>query len=260
MGQLSPISIKPPYGSGLNMRLYCNGTIILNEEFALPETAAHHARVVRAQVGDLLDLFNGDGYAYLAQISRMERKHVFVLVQNKEQQHRESPFPIHLAVVLSKGDRLDWSLQKATELGIHRISLLTSSRCEVHLRGEDRLDRKMQHWQQVIISACEQSGRCCIPQLTQPAPLQDFLQRVDDTNDRIFLEPSAHTGITQLQVAPGQGITLLVGPEGGWSDEERSQMVHSGCQATRLGPRILRTETAPLAAIAVLQGLYGDLH
>ncbi len=241
------------------MRLYCNGPICMNGEFSLPDAAAHHARVVRVQTGDLLELFNGDGYTYTAQISRMEKKQIFVCVHLKHEHHRESPLALHLAVVLSKGDRLDWSLQKATELGIQQISLLTSSRCEVHLRGEDRLDRKMQHWQQIVIAACEQSGRSYIPPLTAPTTLQEFLG-YPGLGQRIFLDPTAEKGITQLQISPKEVMTLLVGPEGGWSDEERHLMTQAGCQAIRLGPRILRTETAPLAAIAVLQGLYGDLN
>lgn len=225
-------------------------------ELEMDSRAAHYlGQVLRLKPGRELVLFNGDGMAYPAEISRADKKGLYCRV-SAATGPAEPPaaLAIELGIAISKGDRMDLVIQKATELGVSRISPLTSERVDVKLGG-DRLAKKQQHWQQVMISACEQSGR---NRLVEMAPLQSLAQWRDNLNApcKLVLSPAAGDG---LKGAAPASVALLIGPEGGLTEAEIGDCIARGFSGLRLGPRVLRTETAPLAAISILQYCWGDM-
>ncbi len=225
----------------------------------LPREAAHHcSQVLRYKVSDPLTLFNGDGFDYLATINSINKKTCQVELLSKQAISNESPLSIHLLQGVARGDKMDFIIQKAVELGVTEITPLFSERCNVKLDAK-RLAKKMQHWHKVIVSACEQSGRATIPSLHQAIRMEAFIPNSDDLN--LILEPTANHSIATLTIDPqaNQRINLLVGPEGGFSEKDLSLQQKIDINTVRMGPRILRTETAGLAATAVLQSTYGDL-
>lgn len=224
---------------------------------SLPEDARHYVvTVLRARDGFSLTLFNGQGLTAQATLV-LERKSASVRLESiTHDTASESPLQLTLAQGISRGERMDISLQKATELGVSAIQPLFTEFCEVKLDSEDKLAKRMTHWQQVIVSACEQSRRTRVPQLHPPITLTDWLA---NTPCGLVLHP----GSTQrLRSLPAElmrhPLSLLVGPEGGLSDHEVVQALAAGLTGVDLGPRILRTETAGPAAIAALQSLFGD--
>jgi 16S rRNA (uracil1498-N3)-methyltransferase len=225
----------------------------------LTEQAAQHVgRVLRLGKGAPLVLFDGLGGQYRAEISHSDRRHVVVQLLAFEAIGCESPLAITLAQGVSKGERMDFTLQKAVELGVQRIAPLATERSVVHVRGERR-DKKLAHWQGVIISACEQCGRNTLPMLLPWQGLPEWLARPRDDNAvGLLLDPRAEHSLTDLP-EQATALTLLIGPEGGLSAAERCAAYQAGYQGLRLGPRVLRTETAALTAIAALQARWGDL-
>lgn len=220
-----------------------------------PEPSRHIARALRMVVGDTITLFDGRGGEYPAVITAVGKHAVTVRTGDHLPGLAESPLAIHLGIALSRGERMDWVMQKATELGVACITPLRTEHCAVKLTAE-RADKKLRHWQQVVNSACEQSGRCRVPAVEAIATLEEWTQGTQ-AERRLILDPGAadsDTGPTPHSVA------LLVGPEGGFSSAEIATAGAAGFTALRLGPRVLRTETAPLAAIAVLQGRWGDMQ
>jgi len=240
-----------------NPRIYTQQTLSANSALALDESASHHlARVLRFQVGQTLTLFNGDGSEYAATISAIDKRNVTVSINEAVAVDRESPLAIHLGIAISKGDRMDLVIQKAVELGVTSITPLISERVEVRLQGE-RAEKKTQHWQGVVIAACEQCQRNRIPQLNPITPLHDWIAQVNA--DRKFV--LHHRSETSLgEMTKPQSVALLIGPEGGLSDLEIASAEKNNFSALRLGPRVLRTETAPLAALAILQFAFGDMQ
>ncbi|GAB3369349.1 16S rRNA (uracil(1498)-N(3))-methyltransferase [Spongiibacter taiwanensis] len=227
-------------------------------EHALDSRAAHYlGQVLRMKAGRNLVLFNGDGLNYPAQITEVSKKGVQCRV-DPPNASAEPPPPlfIELGIAISKGDRMDLVIQKATELGVSRISPLTSERVDVKLSGE-RLEKKAQHWQQVMISACEQSGR---NRLVELAPLQPLDQWRDNLRSerKLVLHPTAAQRLGGDSPGPAS-VALLIGPEGGLTDDEVQACLNQGFAGLQLGPRVLRTETAPLAAISILQFCWGDM-
>ncbi|MEE2022866.1 16S rRNA (uracil(1498)-N(3))-methyltransferase [Alkalimonas mucilaginosa] len=219
------------------------------------EAAAHVGRVLRMQPGDALQLFNGDGKNYSAQIEHLSKKQVQVSVTSSEPNATESNLHLHLGQVISRGDRMDFAIQKAVELGVSAITPLFSERCGVKLDGE-RLEKKQQQWQKIVHSACEQSGRSQVPEIQPALPLASWL--AEPTKDvKLTLHPWASDTIKTL--APAQSIRLMIGPEGGFSEQEMAAALAAGYLGIRLGPRVLRTETAALTAISALQLQFGDL-
>ncbi len=243
-------------------RVFTEQPLSPGSELALEQRATHYlSQVLRLKVGRELILFNGDGYDYPAVISQAGRRDIVCqLATTAELIANESPLHIELGIAISKGDRMDWVIQKATELGVSQITPLFSERVDVKL-PEDRREKKWQHWQQVMISACEQSGRAKLAKLS---PITELPQWLDESTQHqnstlnIVLCPST-TQHTNLSLAENQRLRLLVGPEGGLSDSEIEQALTSGFYALQLGPRVLRTETAPLAAISILQHRFGDM-
>ena len=240
-------------------RIYTPQALNTGLEIILEEQSSHHlAKVLRAKIGDELQLFNGDGLNWQSRITNIDKKHVRVTMLGSESNHSESPLKTHLAIAVSKGDRMDFVMQKATELGINAITPLLSERTEVKLNAE-RLEKKQQHWQQICIAACEQSGRSCIPTLHPLQHLRQWLVTLPSAeNDSLKLLLHPHQNSTPLPQKL-QSVMLLIGPEGGFSEEEAQQALLAEFQPWQLGKRILRTETAPLAALSIVQHRWGDL-
>ena len=238
-------------------RLYCDLPLALGAEIALPEAAARHAvTVLRLQAGDRLRLFNGAGGEYDASLVAVSKREARVRLSAFHAAGRESPLRITLALGISAGERMDYSLQKATELGVTAIQPLATERSVVKLSGE-RADKRLQHWQHVVVSACEQCGRDRVPAVAPVQKLFAYLAEVDRNQRLLLLSPDAAVPLKRVQ--PAADVVLLVGAEGGLAPAEYAAAVASGFEAVSLGPRILRTETAPVAALAVLQALWGDL-
>ena len=209
------------------------------------------------QSGDSLILFNGDGNEYAATITAVDKKSVHVELSAANTLDSESPLHIHLGIAISKGERMDWVIQKATELGVSQITPLQSERVEVRLHGE-REEKKLAHWRAVAISACEQCARNRIPAINDVQPLFNWIDNVE-TDAKFVLHHRSVAALDAQSTAPKR-VALLIGPEGGLSEAEINAAEQRGFQPLRLGPRVLRTETAPLAALSVLQFLWGDLR
>jgi len=228
-------------------------------EVLLPEQSGEHvARVLRLERGHPLILFNGDGCEYEATLASLAKRAVTAEVTAVRAVERESPLRLTLAQGIARGEKMDWILQKATELGVARIVPIVTERTEVKL-DEERAERRVLHWTQVIAGACEQSGRTRLPQLEMPQRLDRWLSALDDDGPlRLALIPGGDVGARDLPAMP-HGALLCVGPEGGFSDKDIAMLQQSAFRALRLGPRILRTETAGIAALAALQALQGDM-
>jgi 16S rRNA (uracil1498-N3)-methyltransferase len=203
-----------------------------------------------------ITLFNGDGREYQAQLSVCRKDVAQAKVIAASDLKPPPPISIHLAIGISKGERMEFALQKSVELGVMEITPLFTQRCVVRLQGE-RLEKRLNHWRKIIIAACEQSGRCRIPQLH---PAIDLAPWLDGRNGGgILLDHRSTNSLPDLP-APTGSVCLLIGPEGGLDEDERKLATTAGFEGVRLGPRIMRTETAPLAAIAGIQLLWGDLR
>lgn len=234
-------------------RFFIDAPLSLGEH-DLPEAQAHYiGRVLRMAAGDAVQLFDGSGQEYLGQLLEVGKKTVRVSLTEALSGQAESPLHIHLGQGLSRGERMDWAIQKATELGVNVITPIVSERCEVRLKDE-RADKRLAHWRQVAISACEQCGRSTVPQINPPVTLAEWLASRDEAL-KLVLHPVAEPLVSHDKPA---SLAFLIGPEGGLSDAEVEQAKDSGCHSARLGPRVLRTETAPVVALAVAQQLWGD--
>ena len=238
-------------------RCYVPAPLAVGESRQLPqEVATHVARVLRAREGQLLTLFDGRGGEYDATIVQIDRHGVRVQIELHRAIERESPLPVTLLQALARGERMDFIVQKATELGVAAVVAMGGDRSVVRLEAEG-LARRCEHWRAVAISACEQCGRNRVPTISVVADLASACARIDATTLRLLLAPEADQ--TLIAVArQATHIALAVGPEGGFSEEERSLAQQQGFQSCRLGPRVLRAETAPLAALATLQAVAGD--
>lgn len=244
-----------------NPRIYQPSPLVLNSEVELDADAfGHVVRVLRLKDGDAITLFNGDGYDFDAVICQTSKKAASAKIVGQTQITNESPLKLHLGQGISRGDRMDFTLQKSVELGVTEITPVFTERCGVKLSGE-RLTKKLQQWQKIVISACEQSGRAFVPTVNAPISLDDWLaQATEDL--KLNLHPRAEHSIMTLPVASEYQqthIRLLIGPEGGLSDEEIAQTQTQGFTDILLGPRVLRTETAALTALTALQCRFGDL-
>jgi 16S rRNA (uracil1498-N3)-methyltransferase len=238
-------------------RLYLDVELTVGAKLVLPEAAAHHiAKVLRLLVGSGLVLFNGQGGEYSARILRCAKTAVEVEVLEFLPVDRESSLSIVLAQGISKGERMDYTIQKAVELGVQRIVPLLTARTVVNL-DEERAAKRLQHWQRIAISACEQCGRTRLPEFDRIYRLDRWLGS-DLASLRLVCAPATGRRLSEI-TTPTDSICLLIGPEGGLDESEIAAAERAGYLAIRLGPRILRTETAPLAAIAALQTLWGDL-
>jgi 16S rRNA (uracil1498-N3)-methyltransferase len=238
------------------IRIHTGQTLAPGQSLELePGPSQHIARALRMQPGDSLVLFDGNGGQYPAVISAVTKKAVVATTGTFEAIELESALALQLGIALSRGDRMDWVVQKATELGVHCIAPLLSERSEVRLKG-DRQDKKLRHWQQIAISACEQCGRNRVPRILAPQDLANWVTTVQ-AQMKLVLHPLAADSPPNA-IAP-DSIALLIGPEGGLASAEVETATLAGFSPLKLGPRVLRTETAPLAAIAILQARWGDM-
>ena len=250
-------------------RFYCPGKLAAGQVIELPVNVAHHAsRVLRLKQGDSIILFNGNGGEFQAAIGNIGKNGAAAAIEKHLDIERESALVITLAQAVCASEKMDWLVQKAVELGVSSIQPLDTKLSVVRLSGE-RAEKRMKHWQQVVISACEQCGRNRIPQVLPLISLADWLgtqinewKNLSDgtlSNLHFLLSPTAKKGLRDFpEVSTIPALTLLVGPEGGLTSEEETAALISGFISLRLGKRILRSETAALAAVAAMQMLWGD--
>ena len=240
------------------IRAFVDRPLSVGDAFALPEEAAAHlVRVLRLREGDDCVLFNGDGHDYAARLDAIGKREVRVRVTGVSAVDNESPLRITLLQGIARGEKMDWILQKAVELGVAAFVPVSSERSEVRLDAE-RADKRVAHWRSVVRSACEQSGRAVVPEVGAPQSLASALETLP-AGERFLLDPLAERAIGTLALQATTCV-LAIGPEGGWSPRDREQLLAAGFTGLRLGPRILRTETAGLAAIAALQAGFGDFR
>jgi 16S rRNA (uracil1498-N3)-methyltransferase len=238
-------------------RIFHPDTLITDTQVTLTQDSTNHlANVLRLKEGHPIVLFNGDGNEYSAHLDVVKKREVTAFVNAKLSLSVESPLTIHLGQGVSKGDRMDLVLQKSVELGVHEITPIITERCVVKL-SPDRWLKKQAQWEKIIISACEQSGRNIVPKLHPVIPMKDWIKQ-STTELRLTLDPKSEQRISHLNYQH-QGFRLLIGPEGGLSEKEVYYAEESGYQSISMGPRILRTETAALTSLAILQSHFGDI-
>ncbi|MGA8862840.1 MAG: 16S rRNA (uracil(1498)-N(3))-methyltransferase [Gallionella sp.] len=239
-------------------RFYCPPPIPLSGSFDLPPDAAHHAsRVLRLRTGDSVEIFDGIGNACHGLIADLGAKHATVTGITESGNKRESPLHTLLAQALSSSEKMDWVIQKSTELGVTEIQPVATDRSVARLSAE-RAEKRLEHWQQVAISACEQCGRNVLPQIHKPMDIIDWLQQVKMIPESKFILLPDGTAKLHEQTRPHQKAVLLVGAEGGFSQAESDAAKHCGFVSICLGARVMRTETAAVAGLAALQTLWGD--
>ena len=236
-------------------RFYFPTPIGQHKALVIPDNLAHYMRtVLRLKINDDVILFDGSGHDFHGVITACSKKTVEVTLHNQTAIHTESPLRIHLGQGLCRGEKMDWVIQKSVELGVAAITPIQCEFGNVKLNG-DRLTQKQHHWQQVAISACEQSGRSIIPTVHPVTSFTQWAEQVD-AEQKLLLHPGENNALQTL--SPANNIACAVGPEGGFSEGEVMQAQAQRFQAIALGPRILRTETAPIAMLSVLQAQFGD--
>ncbi|PHV08358.1 16S rRNA (uracil(1498)-N(3))-methyltransferase [Janthinobacterium sp. BJB412] len=239
-------------------RFFCPEPLAVGAIVALPEAVAHHIQVLRLAPGQVVTLFNGDGGEYSATLEHIGKRNVNAEVKAQHAREVELPFAVTLAQALPEAAKMDWIVEKAVELGASGIQPLAAQRCVVRLSAE-RAEKRLAHWRGIIVSASEQSGRNRLAQLGQ---LQDYKQWItqQDMHKRIILSPRGSQSLADWARHQGpQAVTLVIGPEGGLSEDEENAALAHGALALTMGPRILRTETAGLAALAALGAIWGGM-
>ncbi|MEH6801113.1 MAG: 16S rRNA (uracil(1498)-N(3))-methyltransferase [Halopseudomonas sabulinigri] len=235
-------------------RFYLDTPLNQGEQTLTDDVAHYIARVLRLGPGAPVQIFNGSGQEWPGEVVAAGKREVVVKLQAPVEGMPESPLHTHLGQTMSRGDRMDWAIQKAVELGVNQITPLFTERCEVKLQGE-RADKRQAHWQQVAVSACEQCGRSVVPVIHPPVALQDWMASL--TSDlKLVLHHRTEQDLNQLPHPTS--LALLIGPEGGLSADEIQQAEAAGFIAARFGPRVLRTETAPVVALSMAQQRWGD--
>lgn len=236
-------------------RLYTPDTLIKGQQIELNDDNAHYVRtVLRLKKSQQLTLFNSSGGEFLAELCEVSRKKVLVNIIEYNDRSVESPLQITLGLGISRGDRMDWAVQKSVELGVNQMTPLLTERCVVKFK-DNKKSQRLQHWKNIVQHATEQSSRTLLPELTEITKIDDWLQH--QTGLKVFLDPYAEQSLVTLQPV-NDSVTLLTGPEGGFTDAERELAVEAGFIPVNLGKRILRTETASLAALSAIQTLWGD--
>jgi 16S rRNA (uracil1498-N3)-methyltransferase len=248
----------PKIGNDIKVRIHRVHThqhLEPGQEVSIGDRSAHYLiRVLRITAGQTIILFNGDGHDYVADVIRPGKKEIILEVNSRLPAARESGLKITVVQAISRGERMDQTLQKCTELGAQAFQPLFSARVEVRLQPE-KLQKRLEHWQAVVVSACEQSGRAIVPEVYRPLDLGEWLYQAEP-GPRLVLTPGADQSLADMKI-PGC-LDLVIGPEGGFSDVELDLMISHSVQPVSLGPRVLRTETAAPAAVAALQVLAGD--
>ncbi len=239
-------------------RFYCDAPLAIGMTLVLTEQSAHHIQVVRLKTGDALTLFNGQGGEYTATITSIEKKHVLVDIKTFSPREAELPYAVTLAQALPEAAKMDWIIEKAVELGVTAIQPLTAQRCVVRL-NQERAEKKQAHWQAIIIAAAEQSGHNRLAHLAELNQFNNWMGQ-SDLHQRILLSPRGEQSLSDwARHRPPQAISLIVGPEGGFNDAEEQLACAHGTIMLSMGARILRTETAGLAALATINALWGEI-
>jgi 16S rRNA (uracil1498-N3)-methyltransferase len=240
-------------------RVYTDTPATTGKELELPEASAYHvARVLRLRVGAPLVIFDGGGDDFRCEVTAVEGAKVRVRALQRLAGLGDSPLGVTLVQAVSRSERMDWTLQKATELGVRAIVPVVSARSVVRL-DDKQAAAKLRHWRGIVVAACEQCGRSTIPEVRMPVELGEFLANAPREGQRLVLSPVGQRSLAGLASTTAR-IELLIGPEGGLEDAEFTAAQQAGFAPVRLGPRVLRTETAAVASLAVLQALWGDLQ
>lgn len=239
-------------------RFYCSQPLAIGSQILLPDNVAHHVHVLRLAAGTAITLFNGDGGEYTATLTLIEKKRVSAEIKAHAARDVELPYAITLAQALPESSKMDWIIEKAVELGAVAIQPLSAQRCVMRLSGE-RMDKKLAHWQAIIVAASEQSGRNRLAQLNPPTDCKSWMSR-QDLHRRILLSPRAEQSLSDwARHHPPQALALMIGPEGGFTEIEEDLAIAQGALSLSMGPRVLRTETAGLAALATLNAIWGEI-
>ena len=238
-------------------RIYLPLALQTNQLTELNDHAFQHTiKVLRMKQGAKLSVFDGEGHEFSAVLQQVNKKNAFIEIENEIQNKSESNLHIHLGLGISKGERMDFAIQKAVELGVTKITPLLTEYCVVKL-DEKRMQKRLQHWQGIIVSACEQSGRNILPQLNVTSTLMNWSEKTNETC--LIFSPVATQTLQKIK-PENNSMSLLIGPEGGFSDNEITELEkNSSFHSVKFGPRVLRTETAALSAITAMQVLWGDL-
>jgi len=239
-------------------RFYCPLPLAVGVAVTLPENISHHIHVLRLEAGAAITLFNGEGGEYTATLSHLDKKRAAAEVKAFSPREVELPYSVTLAQALPEGTKMDWIIEKAVELGAAAIQPIAAQRSVVRLSAE-RAEKKMEHWHGIIAAAAEQSGRNRLTQLSEPANVHDWIGR-QNLHRRILLSPRASQSLSDwARHHPPQCVALLIGPEGGFTTDEEKAALQQGLLPLSMGQRVLRTETAGLAALAALNAVWGEL-
>lgn len=237
-------------------RFYLPENLSVGQTVALPDNIVRHLNVLRVRPNENITLFNGKGKAHSAQLTVLEKRRAEAEILHEDTTDNESPLNITLIQSISSGERMDFTLQKSVELGVTAIQPVISERCIVRLDGE-RAAKRLARWQEIVISACEQSGRNTVPPVLPIIGYREALDKMPSESTKLIMSINRARKLGDIR-QPSGAIVFMVGPEGGWTEQEEQQAFDAGFQAVTLGKRILRTETAPLAALAAMQTLWGD--
>lgn len=237
-------------------RFYLPENLSVGQTVALPDNIVRHLNVLRVRPNENITLFDGKGKAHAAQLTVLEKRRAEAEILREDTTDNESPLNITLIQSISSGERMDFTLQKSVELGVTAIQPVISERCIVRLDGE-RAAKRLARWQEIVISACEQSGRNTVPPVLPIIGYREALDKMPSESTKLIMSINRARKLADIR-HPSGAIVFMVGPEGGWTEQEEQQAFEAGFQAVTLGKRILRTETAPLAALAAMQTLWGD--
>lgn len=237
-------------------RFYVDFALSPDSVVELPDDVVRHLNVLRVKNTEEIVLFNGNGKAYPALPEVLEKRHASVRILREEATDNESPLNITLVQAVSSAERMDFTLQKSVELGVAEIRPVISERCVVRLSGE-RAEKRVARWQEIVVSACEQSGRNIVPKVLPLTTYAQALQQLPQETTKLLMSLNRAQKLSDVQPQSGK-VVFMVGPEGGWTEKEEQQAFDAGFQSVTLGKRVLRTETASLAAIAAMQTLWGD--
>lgn len=237
-------------------RFHLPENLSVGQTVALPDNIVRHLNVLRVRPNENITLFDGKGKAHAARLTVLEKCRAEAEILHEDTTDNESPLNITLIQSISSGDRMDFTLQKSVELGVTAIQPVISERCIVRLDGE-RAAKRLARWQEIVISACEQSGRNTVPPVLPIIGYREALDKMPSESTKLIMSINRARKLGDIR-QPSGAIVFMVGPEGGWTEQEEQQAFEAGFQAVTLGKRILRTETAPLAALAAMQTLWGD--
>ena len=238
-------------------RLYIEQALMPEDTVSLPRDKAHYiTNVLRMKAGDSIILFNDSGNTFDATILELTRKSARIKITSSSEDNRESPLKVILALAISRGQHMDYALQKAVELGVHKIVPLQTEFSNVKLQ-DDRIQNKLSHWQNIIISATEQCGRNRLAKLSKPVAFNEWLT-AETPATCVIMQPGSTLSMKDVEPINNE-LALLIGPEGGFSENELDLAAHKGCISVNFGPRILRAETAVVSGVSVAQQLWGDL-